>query len=72
MRADEELRAKDHTPEITKIKLRWKMPLKCHSNCPMEIHLKSGNPLENTTEQNKIMFAFWCAIFCPRLYYNMM
>ena len=39
------------SPEITKVKLRWKMPLKIHWNFPVKIRWESDNPAENTAEQ---------------------
>ena len=43
--------AKDSTPEITKVKLHWKVPVNVHWKFPVEINWKSDNPLENTTEK---------------------
>ena len=39
----EMVRAKDYTPEITKVKTCWKMPLKIHWTC--------DNPAEDPTEK---------------------
>ena len=39
------------TPEISKVKFHWKMPLKIHWTIPVKIHWKSDNPLENTTDK---------------------
>ena len=43
-------RANYYTPEITKVKLRWKMPPKLHWTVQVEIHWTGDNPLDDTTE----------------------
>ena len=42
--------AKDYTPELTKVKRRWKMPLKISWTVPVKIRRKSDNPFENATD----------------------
>ena len=37
---------KDYTPNLTKMKMCWKMPLKLIWKVPAEIHWTSDNPLE--------------------------
>ena len=34
------VRAKDYTPETTKVKFHWKVPLKVHWKFPVKIHGK--------------------------------
>ena len=46
-----ELRATCYTPEITKVKLHGKMPLRVHWKIPVDIHWTSGHLLEHTAEQ---------------------
>ena len=43
------LRGKYYTPEITKVKSHWKVPLNIHWTIPVQIHWTSDDPLGNTT-----------------------
>ena len=43
--------AEDYTPEITKVKCHWKMPLIIHREIPETIHWTSDNPFGNTTDK---------------------
>ena len=43
--------AKCYAPEVTKVKVRWKMPLEIRWKLPEQIHWTSDSPLENTTEK---------------------
>ena len=43
--------AKDCTPEITKVKFQWKVPVNVHWNFLVKIHWKSVNTLKNTTDK---------------------
>ena len=36
-----------YTPEITKVKMCWKIPLKVHWGIPVKIHWASDNPVES-------------------------
>ena len=45
------VRAKYYTPEISKVKIHSKMPLKIQWRNPVKIHRESDNPLENTTDK---------------------
>ena len=42
--------ARYYTPEITKVKFRWNMPLKIQWAIPVQIHRVSDNPLGNNTD----------------------
>ena len=44
-------RANYYTPEITKVKFDWTMPLKVHWTIPETIHWTSDNPLETNAEK---------------------
>ena len=39
------------TPELTKVKFYWNMPLNIHGKFPVTIHWESYNSLENTAEK---------------------
>ena len=41
----------NYTPDVTKVRFHWKMPLKIHWICPVQIHWESDNPLEHTTDK---------------------
>ena len=41
-------------PELTRVSIRWKMPLNIRWQIPVEIHWESGNPLGNATEHVNI------------------
>ena len=43
--------ANDDTPEITKVKLYWKMPLNIRWAFPVKIHTTSDNPLEKAADK---------------------
>ena len=36
--------AKDNTPDLTKVKIRWKTPLRIHWKVPVKLHWRSDNP----------------------------
>ena len=44
-------RAKYYTPEITKVKLNWKIPLKIHWNIPENVHRESDYPFGKTADK---------------------
>ena len=44
-------RAKYYKPEFSKVKFPWKMPLEVLWTIPVEIHWKSDDPLDNTTDK---------------------
>ena len=55
--------AKDYTPEITKMRIHRKLPLKIHLTILGEIHWKSDNPLEDTTDKwNSVGKCRWKSI----------
>ena len=41
----------DHAPEITKMKIHWRMPLKIRWKMPLKILWTSDNPLEHAAEK---------------------
>ena len=42
---------KYYTPEISKVKIHWKMPLQVHWTIPVRIHWTSDNPFEHTNDK---------------------
>ena len=44
-------RERDFTPDITNMKIHWKMPLRIHWEIQVKMHWGSDNPLENITEK---------------------
>ena len=47
----EEVRAKYYTPEITKMKFPWEMPLNMHRTTLVTINWNSDIPLEHTADR---------------------
>ena len=45
------LGARYYTPEIAKVKFRWKVPLNIHWRFPVQTHWESDNPFEHTAEK---------------------
>ena len=44
-------RGEYYTPEVTQMKFHWNMLLNIHLTFPLNIHLASDNPCENTTDK---------------------
>ena len=60
----------DHTPEVTKVKFHWRMPLEVHRTFPATIRWERDNPSEHATDKlNSVGKCHSIAIITNSYYY---